>query len=167
MDSMQPKTSRASYAFRWIAGLALGVAVGAGAIYFIGAAPGSRAAPEDPHAQVALRAAERLAGARCIGARASAEQKDAIARMLALNTLAPRGALPSWLPDAFATPAGGPDGVEAWQTLASACPDAPAFGTPFGFPSTEIEKELRADPAFAAASDRHWAAIRRYENAAR
>ena len=117
-----------------------------------------------PQAQVEARAVERMAGVRCIGARASGEQKEAITRMLAVNTLAPRGVLPAWLPASYADPAGAPVGSEVWQALAKDCAHAPAFGTPFGFPSADVEKELRSDPAFAAAFDRQWAALKRIES---
>ncbi|QHI97543.1 hypothetical protein GT347_05790 [Xylophilus rhododendri] len=122
--------------------------------------------PQDAHAEVARKAAERMAGVRCIGARASAEQKDAIALLLAVNTLAPRGSLPAWLPGDYAMPASGPAASDTWNTLAEGCPNAPAFGTPFGFPSADIERELRADTAFAGLSDRRWAEIRRYQSKA-
>jgi len=146
---------------RWTYGIAaalLLLVVG----YFV--ASYRQGAPQDPHAQLARQAAARMAGVRCIGARASPEARQEIARMLALNTLAPQGKLPPWLPDSFAEPEGAISGADAWQALARACPDAPAFGTPFGFPSAEIEKELRADPAFAAAADRQWDAIERYRS---
>jgi len=167
-EQMQQDTRREGRSRWWIYGALVGAALAMGA-YWLQARPpaGQVAAPEDPHAQVARRAAERMAGVRCIGDKASPAQKDAIARMLAVNTLAPRGAPPAWLPESFTAPANGPDGAEAWQSLASACPNAPAFGTPFGFPSAEIESALRADPVFAAASDRQWAAIDRYRPAAR
>ena len=116
-----------------------------------------------PQAQVEARAAERMAGVRCIGARASSAEKDAIARMLAINTVAPAGVLPPWLPASYGDADGAPVGNDVWQALARDCAHAPAFGTPFGFPSADVEKELRSDPEFAAASDRQWAAFKRSE----
>jgi hypothetical protein len=118
-----------------------------------------------PQAQVEARAAERMAGVRCIGARASSAEKEAIARMLAVNTVAPRGVLPPWLPASYSDPDGAPAGNDVWQALAKGCAHAPAFGTPFGFPSADVEKELRNDPEFAAVSDRQWAAVKRSEAA--
>ena len=116
-----------------------------------------------PKAQVEARAAERMAGVRCIGARASRAEKEAIARMLAVNTVAPAGVLPPWLPASYGDADGAPVGNDVWQALAKDCAHAPAFGTPFGFPSADVEKELRNDPEFAAASDRQWAAFKRSE----
>lgn len=121
--------------------------------------------PEDPGKQVERRATERMAGVRCIGARASSQDKQQIARLLAVNTVAPHGVLPQWLPASYGEPTEGRSGADAWQALAASCPDAPAFGTPFGFPSADIEKELRKDPEFAALSERQWADIKRLEPA--
>ena len=107
----------------------------------------------DARRQVEQRAGQRMSGVRCIGAKATPAEQEEIAEMLSTATLSPHGSPPPWLPLA---PAG-----DAWARLSRGCPDAPAFGTPFGFPSAEIEKTLRADPGFAAAADRRWAAIAR------
>lgn len=127
------------------------------AAYF---AYGHCTAPSRSAASPELQAAARMAGARCIGARAnSPEAKAAVARTLALNTLAPQGALPPWLPGTFNE---GVSGSEVWNALARECPNAPAFGSPFGFPSAQIEKELRAGgPAFAALSEQQSALLNR------
>ncbi|WPB58316.1 hypothetical protein [Xylophilus sp. GOD-11R] len=119
---------------------------------------------QDAHAAVERQAADRLAGARCVGAHATDAQKADIARLLVVDSLAPRGSLPPWLPSGFVTPEGGGDGAEVWNALAGRCPGAPTFGTPFGFPSADIEKALRQDPAFAEAADRYWAQVEQYRH---
>lgn len=147
----------------WLCGAALAAGCAATLYFSQGRPGGGTSTPEDPHAQVARRAAERMAGARCVGARASREQKAAIARLLAVDVVSPRGRLPAWLPTEFVAAGDGPNGSDAWNTLAGGCADAPTFGTPFGFPSAEIEKALREDAEFASLSDRQWEQIRAFE----
>ncbi|WP_084651597.1 hypothetical protein [Ottowia thiooxydans] len=124
------------------------------------------AAMENAQAKVERKAAERMAGARCVGAKASPAAKLAIARMLAVDTISPGGNLPAWLPTSFAAAAEGVSASDAWNALAAECPNAPTFGTPFGFPSAEIEAELRKEPEFAALSDQQWNQIKQFESAA-
>lgn len=150
---------------RWTYGVAAAVVLLIGAYGFNSYRQARSVPPEDPRLQVERRAAERMAGVRCIGAKASSDDKQQIARLLAVNTLAPHGVLPQWLPESYNEPAQGRSGADTWQALAATCPNAPAFGTPFGFPSAEIEKELRRDTAFAALSDQQWADIRRFQPA--
>ena len=151
---------------RWTYGIAAVVVLLIGAYLVSSFWKTGNTPPEDPRLQVERRAAERMAGVRCIGFRASSQDKQQIARLLAVNTLAPHGVLPQWLPVSYGEPATGRSAADTWQALAASCPNAPAFGTPFGFPSADIEKELRQDPEFAALSDRQWADIRRLEAAA-
>ena len=163
---MQETEQASGSSDRWTYGIAAAVVllIGAYAVnsfWKTGSTP-----PEDPRVQVESRAAKRMAGVRCIGAQASIEDKRQIARLVAVNTLAPHGVLPAWLPASYGEPTTGRSGADTWQALAAACPDAPAFGTPFGFPSADIEKELRKDPEFAALSEQQWADIRRLEAAA-
>lgn len=162
-----PQTEQASGSSdRWTYGIAAVVVLLVGAFAVNSFWKTGSNPQEAPRLQVERRAAARMAGVRCIGAQASGQDKQEIARLLAVNTLAPHGVLPAWLPVSYSEPTTGRSGADTWQALAAACPDAPAFGTPFGFPSADIEKELRKDPEFAALSDRQWADIRRLEAAA-
>lgn len=162
-DPKQDDAQPASHSDRWTYGIAAAVVLLIAAYGIDSYRQGRSAAPEDPHRQVERKARERMDGVICIGARASSQQKEDIALLLAVNTVAPRGVLPPWLPTGYGTPATGGSGADTWQALAADCPDAPAFGTPFGFPSADIENELRKDPEFAALSDRRWADIKRRE----
>lgn len=160
---MQETEQPAGSSDRWTYGIAAAVVLLVGAYALNSFWQGRSAPPEDPKLQVERRAGERMAGVRCIGAKASSHDKQEIARLLAVTIVSPHGVLPSWLPASYGEPTTGRSGADTWQALAADCPDAPAFGTPFGFPSADIEKELRKDPEFASLSDQQWTGIKRLE----
>ncbi|MET4575270.1 hypothetical protein [Ottowia thiooxydans] len=140
------------------------VAGGVCAMTLLAACDGSKSnATELAQAKVEQKAAERLAGARCVGAKATPQAKLAIARMLAVDAVSPGGNLPAWIPTSFVAASEGMSGSDAWNALVSQCPHAPAFGTPFGFPTADIETELKKDPEFAALSDEQWRQIKLFE----
>ncbi|MCZ2498260.1 hypothetical protein GN316_15970 [Xylophilus sp. Kf1] len=166
MPPTEPDSISSGGTDRWTYGIAVVLVLLVGAYGLNSWRQAGDAPPEDPRQQVERRAADRMAGVRCIGARASADQKRDIARLLAVDTVAPHGVLPAWLPADDHPASNARSAADTWQALAAGCPNAPAFGTPFGFPSAEIEKTLREDPAFAALSDRQWADLRRLQAAA-
>lgn len=134
------------------------------AMTLLAACDGSKSsATENAQAKLEQKAAERMAGARCVGAKASPQGKLAIARMLAVDAVSPGGNLPAWLPTSFVAGTEGMSGSDSWNALVSQCPHAPTFGTPFGFPTAEIEAELKKDPEFAALSDEQWRQIKKFE----